>query len=51
MYKNMYNPMSKINLLLLLSFIATMLVEVQGENKQKIRSEPKRMIKLDIYIF
>ena len=33
MYKNMYNPKSKISLLLL-SFIATMLAKVQGENKR-----------------
>ena len=35
MYKQMYNPKSKIELLLLLSSIATMLVEIQSEYKQK----------------
>ena len=42
--QNMYNPNSKISLLLL-SSITTMLVEIQGENKQneKVkRSEVKK---------
>ena len=34
MYKSIYNFESKISLFLL-TFIASMLVEIQGENKQK----------------
>ena len=39
--QNMYNPNSKISLLLL-SSITTMLVEIQGENKKVKRSEVKK---------
>ena len=38
MYQNIYNPKSKINLLLR-SFIAIVLAEIQGEIKQKQEDE------------
>lgn len=38
-YKNIYNPKSKIRLLLI-SSIAGMLVESQGENKRKQEVKP-----------
>ena len=40
MYKNMYNPKSKISLLL--SFIATMLPKIQVENKWKQEVEKNK---------
>jgi hypothetical protein len=49
-YKNMYNPKSKISLLLL-SSIATMLAGIQDENKRKQgdkRIEAKRILQLNV---
>ena len=49
----MYNPKSNTRLLLLLSSVATMRVEIQGENKQTRNSSQektsaaKRMVKED----
>jgi hypothetical protein len=40
MYKNMYNPKSKISLLLL-SSIATIFVEIQGEKQEDKKSKEK----------
>ena len=51
MYKNMYKPKSKISLLL--SFIATMLVEIQGEKMRKQkdkRSEDMKMVKPHFFL-
>ena len=42
MYKNMYNPKSKISLLFL-CFIATILAKSQGENKQKQEDNKSEM--------
>ena len=39
-YKNLYNPKSKIRLLVL-SSRATMVTEIQGENKQKQDEKPR----------
>jgi len=54
MYKNMDNPKSKIRLLLL-SSIATIFAEIQGENKRKQEVKPKKtceakkMVKFDFF--
>jgi hypothetical protein len=42
----MYNPKSKVRLLLL-SSIATMLVEIQGENKRKQEVKPREWANLN----
>ena len=52
--KNIYNPKSKMRLLLF-SFIAIMLVVIQGENKRKQSeeetNETNRMVKLEFFFF